>query len=168
MGQGRGLLAGFSLGAALAMSGCGSPPPPPPPPVPPTTVAITVNAAGNVNATITGQGAPVAVRLYQLASPAAFEGAEFFRLYRQDAETLSTDLVKKDEYLLVPGQSKTITLMPTDSVRTLGVVAIYREFQSVNWRASTAVIPHVTTNVVVTLDATGLSLKATQDKQPGA
>jgi type VI secretion system protein VasD len=152
------------LGTVFGLSGCSSPPPPPPPP---TVLAVTLNAAATVNATPDGQGAPVLVRIYQLASPAAFEGAEFFRLYRQDAATLGPDLVKKDEYLLAPNQTKSVTITPMDTVHALGVFAVYRDFQSVNWRAATEVMPHATTNVVVALDATGLTLKATPEKKPG-
>jgi len=155
---------GAALGTVFALTGCGSPPPPPPPP---TVLAITINTTATANATPDGQGAPVAVRIYQLASPAAFESAEFFRLYRQDAATLGQDLVKKDEYLLAPNQTKSVTITPMDTVHALGVFAVYRDFQSVNWRATTEVAPHATTNIMITLDATGVTLKATQDKKPG-
>ena len=81
-------------------------------------------------------GAPVVLRVYQLGSTAGFEKAEFFRLLNTDTATLGTDLVKKDEYLLAPGSTKTETLTIPDSVHALGVIAAFREFKDVTWRVT--------------------------------
>ena len=43
-----------------------------------------------------GVGAPVSVRVYQLAGREAFTGADFFRLYNADVLALGLDLVKKE------------------------------------------------------------------------
>ncbi len=138
----------------LALAGCSSPPPPP------TQVDLTLSAATDVNPTTSGQAAPVVVRVYQLASTSGFDGAEFFQLFNQDQAVLKTDLVKKDEFLLSPGQKKTTTLMPTDQVTALGIFAAYRDFQNAKWRATVPIPAHKTTAVTVTIGHDGVVAKA--------
>lgn len=152
----RRLLLGMTCGMLAAVTACGSPPPPPPP----TVVAIKLTAAADANATQSGQGAPVVVRIYQLASDAAFNGAEFFRLYNTDTATLGADLVKKDEYLLTPGETRSLTLTPSEQTHTIGVFAAYRDFQAATWRATTQVPPHKTTNLAIVAGAKAVTIAA--------
>lgn len=145
-----------ALGLLAGLAGCGGPPPPPP-----TIIDLTLVATPDVNPTTAGQAAPVAVRVYQLASTSGFEGAEFFQLFNQDQAFLKTDLIKRDEFLLAPGQTKTATLKPTDPAMTaLGVFAAYRDFQHATWRASVPIPPHQTTKVTVTVGSDKVTAKA--------
>jgi type VI secretion system protein VasD len=143
--QRRRALQAAALFGALALSACGGPPPPPP-----TIVELKITATPGVNPTQAGVGAPVVLRVYQLASTAGFEKAEFFRLLNADTATLGTDLAKKDEYLLAPGANKTETLTIPDTVHALGVIAAYREFKDVVWRVTVPIPAHKTTPVLVT------------------
>jgi len=149
--------------AALALlagiTGCSSPPPPPP-----TVVNLTVSASPGVNPTAAGQAAPIVVRVYQLGSTTGFEQAEFFQLFNQDQAFLKTDLIKRDDFLLTPGQTKTATLTPTDQVKALGVLAAYRDFQHATWRATVPIPPHQTTSVTVTAGPDAVMVKAQQVK----
>ena len=142
------------LGAALA--GCAAPPPPPPP----TVVNLTLSASTDANPTAAGQGAPVSLRVYQLGSTSAFTGAEFFQLFSQDKATLGSDLVKRDDLIIAPGTSKTLTLTPMDPVKAIGIFAAYRDYSGTVWRATTPVVPHKTTDVTVTAGRTGITLTA--------
>ena len=144
--------------ALLGVAGCAPAPPPP------TVVNLQASATATVNATPQGQGAPVAIRIYQLASKAAFERAEFFPLYNTDAAALGPDLVKKDEFLLAPGSSKSVTLQPADTVRVIGVFAAYRDFQNATWRGDADIPAHQTTTVTITADRAGIKLVATSGK----
>jgi type VI secretion system protein VasD len=161
-------LRGFFMPALIAvalgsLAACGAPPPPPP-----TIVYVQLTATADANLTADGQGAPVAVRVYQLASKSAFEGAEFYPLYNADAAALGPDLIKKDEVLLAPGSSKTLPLMPADPVHSIGVFAAYRAFQTATWRAATDIPPHQTTTVTVTVGPAGIKLVTTPGKPPGS
>ncbi len=142
-----------AVALVLGLAACGAPPPPPPP----TIVALELTASPDVNPTQSGQGAPVVVRVYQLAAAAGFEKAEFFRLLNADAATLGPDLVKKDEYLLAPGTTKKEKLTLPDTVHALGIFAAYREFRTATWRIVVPVPPHETTPVAVTA-AAGLAV----------
>lgn len=142
----------------FALQAC-SGPPPPPPPLPPTAAALTITASADANATVEGQGAPTIVRVYQLASTAGFERAEFFRLLNADTATLGPDLIKRDEYLLAPGASKQETLAIPDRVQALGVFAAFREFQSRVWRVTVPLPANKTTTATVSVSADGLVLR---------
>ena len=144
------------LGVLTAVAACSAPPPPP------TVVQLTLTATPDVNPSPSGQGAPLVVRVYQLGSTSAFTGAEFFPLFNQDQATLGTDLVKRDELTLVPGQTKTLTLTPTEPVKAIGVFAAYRDFRHATWRGSADVPPHQTTKVTVQAAGDGISVKPQQ------
>lgn len=148
---------GLCVALALALAGCAAPPPPPPPP---TVLEVKLSAAPDANRSAGGQGTPVTVRIYQLGSPAGFEGAEFYKLYRQDAATLGSDVIKRDEYLMAPGSSRSMTLRPPEPVRALGVFAAYRDYGNATWRAVEAVPANKTTEVEITVGATGISISA--------
>ncbi len=158
-GMARRLRAAQTLGAALGLglaallAGCGAPPPPPP-----TQVAVTLTAAANANPTPDGKGAPVVLRVYQLASTSAFNGAEFFDLFNQDQATLKTDLIKRDDVTLAPGQSKTLNLTPTDQAKSIGVFAGYRDYGHAIWRVTADIPPHKTTKITVQAGPTGLTI----------
>ena len=148
----------------LLASACSQPPPPPPP----TVVNVQATATADANATPQGQGAPVIIRIYQLVSKSGFEGAEFYPLFNRDSATLGADLVKKDEFLLPPGASKSITVTPPDTVHAIGVFAAYRDFQTVTWRAAADVVAHQTTTVTVSAGRGGIKVQAASVKPAGS
>ena len=133
----------------LLLAGCGGPPPPPP-----TVVEAKVSAAADANG-----AAPVSLRIYQLVSPAGFEAAQFFPLFNGDAAVLKDDLVKRDDLLLAPGQSRSLTLSPPDRAKAIGVFGAYRDYEKVSWRGVAAIPPNATSVLSVTAGASGLSVK---------
>lgn len=143
----------FTLLAVLA--GC-SPPPPPPP----TVVKLTLTATPDVNPDQAGHGAPLAINVYQLTSTSTFDAAEFFPLFNDDKGTLKDTLVGRDQFILAPGTTKTVTLKPKDQVTALSFFAAYRDFQNAKWRAETDVPPHKTTKVSVSAGRSGLTVKS--------
>jgi len=148
------ILAG--LVALSGLQGCASPPPP----VPPTVVNVTITTTADDNPTTDNQGAPLALRVYQLAGTANFNAAEFFPLFNDDATALKTDLVQRDNFLLAPSVTKSVTLTPKDNVASIGVFGGYRSFQTAIWRVSADITPHKTTNITVTAGHDGLVLKS--------
>jgi len=49
---------------------------------------------------------------------------------------LADDLVARDQFLLRPGESKTIARNANDASTTLGVIASYRDLPNSVWRAT--------------------------------
>jgi type VI secretion system protein VasD len=123
-------------------------------------VNISVKAGPDINPDASGQGAPLVLRVYQLASSAGFGNAEFFALYKSDATTLGADIVHRDDVALNPGDMKTLTLSPTDQVKSIGFFAGLRDFSQAAWRATADVPPHLTTNITVSLTKAGIDVAA--------
>jgi type VI secretion system protein VasD len=149
------LVAGV-FGVAACLSGCAAPPPPPPP----TVVNLTLITTADANPTPDGKGAPLVLRVYQLASSANFNAAEFYPLYQTDGAALKTDMLHRDDFLLPPGQTKTQELTLTDPVKSIAVFGAYRDFQHATWRVAADVPAHKTTNITVTAGHDGVTLKA--------
>ena len=68
----------------------------------------------------------------------------------RDAATLQADLVKRDDLLMAPGTTRTLTLMPESRVHAIGVFAAYRDYEHVTWRAVVAVPAQQTSALSVT------------------
>ncbi len=141
--------------AAASLAACAGAPPPPPP----TIVKLTLAASADVNPSPSGQASPIALRIYQLGSAVSFNNAEFFPLYNDYAAALKTDLIKREDFLLAPGQTRLDTIMPNDQVKAIGILAAYRDFQHATWRATVDVVPHQTSAVTATAGRDGLTVK---------
>jgi len=129
----------------IALAGCGGAPPPP------TVAAVTVTASADANPDASGQGAPVAVRIYQLASTANFDKADFFQLYQHEQETLGADLLGRDEVLVTPGGTQQVQKELKPGASFIGVVVAFRDIQKATWRGSVAPPPNKTTPIQVTI-----------------
>lgn len=147
---------------AALLSGCGGAPPP----LPPTVVNAALAAAPDVNASKGGVGAPIAVRVYQLGTATAFKGSTFFPLFEKDAATLKDDLVKREDLLLGPGQSKALVLMPDERVHAIGVFAAYRDYEHAEWHTTVDVPAHQTSKLAITVQRAGVEATITPDKPP--
>lgn len=143
-------------GLLAGLAGCAAPPPPPPP----TVVNLTLATTADANPTVDNQGAPLALRVYQLAAAANFNAAEFFPLYNTDAAVLKTDLVSRQDFLLAPGQSKSLNFKPEPTAKTVAVFAAYRDFQHAVWRAAADLEPNKVNTLSLTAGHDGLTLKA--------
>jgi type VI secretion system protein VasD len=149
------LLALASL-ASSVLVGCGGAPPPPPP----TIAALTMNAAANINPDAGGNAAPVTVRVYQLASTAAFDQADFFQLYNNDQAVLGADMLGRDELTLTPGGTQQLVKELKPGATAIGVVAAFRDIQHANWRATTVPPANKTTAIAVAIQGLNVTVSA--------
>ncbi|SAK88738.1 putative lipoprotein [Caballeronia catudaia] len=145
-----------SLFCACAIGACKSPPPPPAP----TIVRISVNALDGVNPDHAGRPSPVVVRVYELKATAAFDSADFFTLYGKEQATLGGDLNAKNEFMLKPGDSRSVEQTVQPGTKFVAVVAAYRDIERSRWRASAPVPPNQTTLMNVRVDAADVSIAA--------
>jgi type VI secretion system protein VasD len=130
-----------------------------PPVAAPTRVALTIEAAPDINPDNEGRGAPVQLRIYELRGSAAFESSDFFAIYDKDQATLGADLASRKDLLLRPGDRKILMLEPGAGSQFVGIFAAYRQLENARWRVSTPIIPARTKLVEVRIRGTQLSLE---------
>ncbi len=116
---------------AMFLAACSSPPKPVV-----TTLQMSVVTAADTNPDVRKRPSPVVVRIYALKSSAAFDSADFFSLFDKDTATLGADLVQKEEFLMTPGQQKTVPFAKFDpDVKAIAVMAAFRDLERARWRA---------------------------------
>ena len=93
------------------------------------------------------------MRFYQLTVPQAFQSADFFQLYRDDAATLGSAMLGRDEVVVAPGQKVQVTESMKADARYIGVLVAYRDIDKARWRATASVPSNQTTMFDVKLDA---------------
>jgi len=126
----------LAAGLVLALAGCKSAPPPPPPPPKPVTAVITIVAAADVNPNSSGRASPVLVRLLQLKDGANFSSAGFDDITSRGDQVLAADLVARDQRMVQPGTTVSVSLQVPPETRLLGVVAEYSDLANSQWRGA--------------------------------
>ncbi len=118
---------------ALLLAACASGDPKPHEPL---RLDLTISAATTVNPDDQGRATPIVVRVYELKTDNAFKAADYFSLQDKDKTVLADDLVKRDEFLLRPGEHQTIRRTADAATTTLGVLAEYRDLPHTVWRTA--------------------------------
>jgi len=114
------LISGLAL-----LVGCSSGPP---------LVQGTIKAEPAINPDRGGRPSPIVVRVYELKAVAAFNGADFFSLYDKEQETLSGDLVGREEFLLQPSETRQYRRQFQPDTKFIGVIGAYRDLEQSRWR----------------------------------
>src|SRR6185312_12013860 len=121
----------FLVAVLAALTACSSKPPKPSP----THAQFVVS--GDVNPDASGRASPVVVRLFQLRNDGEFASADFFALYDKEKETLGASLISREEYVLAPGETRTLEMPISPDARFVGALAAYRDIRAAHWRAIT-------------------------------
>ena len=132
------------LVAPAALAACAAPPPPPPPPV----LELTVIGGDDQNLDQSGKPVAVALHLFELTNTAKFERADAFALIEREKATLGADSPASDEFVLAPGETKTITRPLKPDVQFVGLTALFRDIDHATWRSFAPVAAHGTTKLV--------------------
>ena len=114
--------------AALAAGVAGAPPPPP------AVLTLTIVAGADQNPDPSGRAAPVAVRLFELNGTAKFERADVFALTEREQQTLGTDSQGSEEFVLRPGETRTVTRELKKGVQFVGITVLFRDIDRSRWR----------------------------------
>ncbi|WP_175948287.1 type VI secretion system lipoprotein TssJ [Burkholderia pyrrocinia] len=101
----------------------------------PYRLRLTVRASPTVNPDDERRPAPIVVRIYELHADGTFNTADYFSLQDKDATVLGNDLVRHDEFLLRPGEQRTIKRKTDPTTTAIGIVAAYRDLPHSVWRA---------------------------------
>lgn len=116
---------------SLALTACAAKPPKP------VKARAQLVVSSDVNPDTAGRASPIVVRLFQLKNDGEFAAADFFALYEKEKETLGTSLISREEYVLAPGETRTLEMPINADARFVGAVAAYRDIRAAHWRALT-------------------------------
>lgn len=100
-----------------------------------TQLDITFTAASDINPDEKGRPAPLLVRVYELKADTVFAASDYFSLQANDKALVGTDLLARDEFILKPGEVKTIRRKSHPELNFIGVLAGYRDLAQTDWRA---------------------------------
>jgi type VI secretion system protein VasD len=144
----RALLAVAALAAATAASG----------PPPPAVGMLTIIAGADQNPGTSGNPAPVAIRVYELAASAKFERADVFALTESEQQTLGADDLGSEEFVLRPGETRVVTRGLKAGTQMIGVVVLFRDIDHAVWRAVAPVGVSGPTHLVLRTTRLGVTL----------
>jgi len=105
------------------------------PPPPSAVLTLTIVAGADQNPDPTGHPAPVAVRLFELNGTAKFERADVFALTEHEQQTLGEEGQGSEEFVLRPGETRTITRELKKGVQFVGIAVLFRDIDRSRWRA---------------------------------
>ncbi len=141
--------------ATLLLASCAAKaPPPPPPPV----LDLSIKAGPGQNPDASGNPAPVAIQIYQLASTAAFNTADAYALSGNAQVTLGADLLGSEQVLLAPGESQKVAHPLKAGATYLGVVVLFRDINHAQWRASAPLAASGPTKLQLNTDKLSVTL----------
>jgi type VI secretion system protein VasD len=141
------------LGGLVALTRCSQPPPP--------VLTLTITGTADQNPDAAGRPSPVAVRVYQLSGTAKFEQADVFALKDNEAKTLGAEAAAaSQEFLIAPGDTKTVKIDLKPMVASIGVAVMYRDIDQAHWRADKPAAANGPTTLTATIGKLALTLKS--------
>jgi len=100
----------------------------------PARVNIVLDAANNVNPDTNGQPLSVVVRIYQLKDKGRLETADYNAIWKSDKDTLSEDLLERQERVIQPGTQEMLEVRVNQAANYIAAVALFRNPSGDTWR----------------------------------
>lgn len=113
----------------------------------------------NVNPDESGRSSPLVVRVFELKDARQFQTEDFIGLFQESKERLGGDLVA--EYRLrelAPGLDRTEVLKVDPSVRYIGLLAEFVQYENAEARLVFAIEPHRTTKKIIWVNKTSIRI----------
>ena len=145
----------LAAGPAALLAACGAPPPPP------AVLNLTIIGGKDQNPDPSGQPLSVSVRLIELGASAAFERADFFAISEREQQTLGPDDLGSQEFVLRPGESRTVSRELKKGAQFVGITVGFRDIDRARWRALTPVAASGPTRRVLRIGGTNAVLAET-------
>ena len=102
----------------------------------PIKLELAFVAGDNINVSEMHRPSPIEVCLYELKSAQIFDNSDYFSLKSRDAEVLTGEMLKKDCFVMRPGERRKIERKSDPATTVLGILAGYREIDRFVWRAT--------------------------------
>ena len=96
---------------------------------------IQIEATNLINPDDNSRPSPLLVRVYELRNETLFQDADFFSLYNTDKTVLQGDMLTVDQFILRPGESRSLRRKSNLQAGAVGVLAAYRDLPNATWRA---------------------------------
>jgi type VI secretion system protein VasD len=128
----------------------------------PTQVSMVLNAGADLNPDQNGQPLSVVVRVYQLKDKGRLESADYNAILKSERETLSDDLVERQERVVQPGTQEMLEISANPAARYLGIVALFRNPAGDMWRRILLVSQSKTQKINITLRAQTLEVTSSR------
>jgi type VI secretion system protein VasD len=129
----------------------------------PTVIRAYISASEDVNPTPPdGKPTRIVVQLYELASPSAFDNADFWTLYEAPPKASVEGVVDRYEVEVEPGEAEELEHEFQTGSRYVGVVAAYHDLNSVSWHAVKPVEPNQTTELTIIVDREKVAIEEKQ------
>lgn len=142
------------LTSLLALGACAGP-------TPPASVTLAVQGGADQNPDASGRASPVALQVFYLKGTARFERADWTALTERERDTLGPDSGGSEQFVIGPGEARTITRELQAGVQAIGIVALFRDVDSgARWRAMQAIAPSGSTALRATLTRNAVTLAA--------
>lgn len=139
---------------ALALAACAGAPKP-------TQVSATLQAGSNVNPDSRKRASPIVVRVFELKSTAAFDGADFVSLFERDQATLAAEMSGREEFVLRPGETKVWEKVTAPDTKYIGVMAAFRDIERARWKSIVELKPGTKNVLVIRADNINVEAKRT-------
>ena len=102
-------------------------------------------------------GNALVVRVYELSDSVSFQAAAFAALWTDDTGALGADLIERQEFTLVPGESRQLEIQDVRQARFIGLAAHFFRPAGESWRMIYSPVAGKTTEVEA--GVAGLSVK---------
>ena len=99
------------------------------------SVQLLVQAQRSLNTDARNAPASLAMRIYVLRDPSAFEKASFDSLYDDDEATLGSNMLARESLHLRPGEAREVAMDVSGDARAIAVFGAFREVEHSQWRA---------------------------------
>jgi type VI secretion system protein VasD len=99
------------------------------------------------------------VRVYLLKSADKLARADYFQIIDHERDVLGSDLIKREDMVMRPGETHVVVLEGQREKAAIGVVVGYRNIEQANWRVISP-IPN-SGELTVMLDATRANVETT-------
>jgi type VI secretion system protein VasD len=77
---------------------------------------------------------PITVTVYELKSPNQFKQATYNDLMFNATQSLGSDLIDKESFVIRPSDSNHYTISLSSDVKYVGIVASFRQINQATWR----------------------------------